>query len=254
MESPAGQGISDELRAAVGMLESAPRDGWTRPTRCPPWDVRQLAAHLAIPAKALTNGLRALRAELTQSAGGEPLPDDVQPSEIIATIRQRTDEVKAALDALTAQELNAILPPPAGETLQLPAASLLQLALVEIGVHCSDLAAALDRDDVLSQPVISAVAETVPTWLMFSSGDAPRPDAAISYALHGQQIRAEFAFSPETGWRLAERSEAASCRIAGTDSDLALFMLGRKPADGPRLVIEGDQQAALLFKTFLPGP
>jgi uncharacterized protein (TIGR03083 family) len=252
LSAPAA-GIADELQGVVTMVAAIPEASWDLPTRCVPWNVRELVAHIAIPAKALANGLDALRRHLPHSAGGEPLPDDLGPAKIVLALQDRLHEVRAALARLNAEELGAILPPPAREGLRLPTATLLVLALVEIGVHRSDLSAALGQSDDLAPEVVAAVGEVVPAWLVFAASSAPRPDDVLTYALVGETVQVGFAYSAQ-GWSTGDVDPRATCCIIGHDSDLALFMLGRRRPDVASLAIVGDPATAEAFKKYLPGP
>lgn len=245
--------ILRQLRSVVTLLEPLPERAWHAPTRCMPWDVRQLAAHIALPAAALANGIAALRSSTERSRGGEPLADDVAPGEILQALHERTARLEHELAQLSSDELDRPLPPPADGDLLLPARTLLQLALVEIGVHRSDLESALGVAGPLDDDVIHAVAAVVPAWLIFGAADASRPVTPMSYALSGRKLDVGFVFDPQDGWRL-DATPGPTCRIEADDSAVALFLLGRTTLADGDVLVRGDPDAATKFKTYLPGP
>ena len=237
------QAIVRNLEAVIDALDQADTAAWHRPTRCEPWDVTDLTAHIAIPAAALANGLEALRNDQPRSKGGEPLDPTPAPDTVLAELRTRLDRLRLALEAVTDDEFAAALPPPTDDDLPLPTSTVLQLALVEIGVHRSDLDHALGRDDALDDDVISAVNEVVPMWLLFGAAGAPRPPHAVTYRVAGERIDVVFAYREETGWSFTPDDEARTHAVEGDDSDLALYLLGRKPHPD-----DND------LKRYLPGP
>lgn len=250
---PTAAAILRQLTAVVASLERVAEHSWRKPTRCRPWDVRRLAAHLAIPAASLTNGLAALRSGSDRSRGDAPLPDDVNSGEVLQTLQERTARLEDQLSRLTPDELDRPLPPQADGDLVLPARTVLQLVLVEIGVHRSDMDAALGDSGSLDDDVIEAVAAVVPAWLILGAADSPRPTTELSYRLSGDRLDIGFRFEPRRGWRL-ELTSRPTCRIGGDDSTVALFLMGRAaPTDG-QLAVAGDADAARRFKSFLPGP
>lgn len=247
-----GAALLRQLDAVNDLLHDVPRDRWASPTRCVPWNIAQLAAHLALPAAALANGLLALRSGAPTSLGGQPLPQDAAPHEILQALESRRVTLAEQLAQLEARELSMPLPPPPDSPLSLPTETLMRLALVELGVHRSDLEAALDLDTTLDADVVDAVGEVVPTWLIFSAGDAARPQNGLSYRLVGQRLDVTLSFSPGEGWRVGPGEQ--ECRIEGADTVVALFLLGRITGHSTALRVVGDDHTAGRFKEFLPGP
>lgn len=241
-----------QLDAVTLALRGAAAGAPAKPTRCEPWDVRELAAHLALPATALTNGLVAHRAGQDASVGGEPIPSDATFDEVVAQLVARRAALAEELRLLDPVELARLLPPPADGGLSLPTETLMKLALVELGVHRNDLEAALDLAADLDDDVIDAIAEVVPAWLIFGAEGARRPDREVAFRFAGDRIDIGFSFKPTYGWRLGLGSE--DCRITGSDTAVALFLVGRITAHSSSLRIIGDDGLADDFKTFLPGP
>lgn len=242
------------LRQLDAVIEDCSRlddDGWRNPTRCPPWDVRRLAAHIAIPAQALTSGLSALRQGSANSIGGQPLADDTPADAVLQALRKRRRDLAAALETLTTDEMDAPLPPPEGGGLSLPTRALLQLALVEVGIHRSDLAGALGKSDTLDNDVVEAVAAVVPMWLIFGAAD-DTPQQAVRYDFVGDSVRLGFTFLPGTGWGF-DGDAPARCEAVAPDSAIALFLMGR--GDLPEsATVSGDAALIGSFKRWLPGP
>lgn len=74
-----------------------------------------------------------------------------------------------------------------------------------------------------------------------------------SYRLRGDQVRPTFVYSADSGWRTDSTDAPAGCVIDGQDSELALFMLGRRPA-GSSTLTASDSALLAEFKRYLPGP
>jgi hypothetical protein len=79
------------------------------------------------------------------------------------------------------------------------------------------------------------------------------PVAPISYALSGSELTVSLSYR-DGGWQPANGETTPRCVIAGEDSALVLFGLGRIPADHPSLRISGDEVLARTFKRYFPGP
>lgn len=250
---PASDAILRQLDAVAAVLGEASPQDWRRPTRCAAWTVRELAAHLTLPASALANGVRALRASAARSSGGEPLPQEATPRGVLEALRARTAQLRSVLSSVSPTELDMLLPPPVNSDLSLPMRTLMHLALVEIGVHRSDLEAALDMSGELDADVIDAVGVVVPMWLIVGASEATRPAGDLSYHFAGERLSVGFAHRAAAGWRL-EEVPAPNCRLRGPDSDLALYLMGRTRLVPGSVSVEGDAVAAGAFKDHLPGP
>jgi uncharacterized protein (TIGR03083 family) len=245
--------IIDQLDGVLDALESLDARDWNRPTRCPGWDVRQLASHVAVSPRALARGLEALRQGREVSVSVEPLAADLPAAHVLTALRERRRDAAAALAGLTPGQLQATLPMAKGAGFGLPTATMLQLALVEIGIHRSDLDAALGRDDRLDAQLLAAVVEVVPTWLIFAAATAPRPASSLTYHLAGDQVAIAFAYDSSGTWGLTDMALFADCAVRGQDPDLALFMLGRRSVDD-NSIQSSDRDLLRRFKTYLPGP
>ena len=240
--------LVEEVDAVIALLEGAPVDAWDLPTRCPPWAVRDLVAHLAIAPAVLANACAAWATEQS-TADPEAVDPTLSPGAILQTVRERRDRLADEVAMLTEADLDSPFPADPVRGLVLPGRAVLRLALVEIGIHRSDLAAAVGGYPSLSSAVIEAAAEVVPTWLIFGSEAAKRPKALVSYELTGQT--AKFSFTYEHGWTLEETPQPAAS-LAGSDSDVILFLFGRI---GPNaLTASGDLGLAARLKDYLPGP
>src|SRR5438094_191102 len=56
------------------------------------------------------------------------------------------------------------------------------------------------------------------------------------------------------GWEQGSDDAVPTTEIAGDNSSLALFGLGRIPADHASITVTGDPAAARSFKSYFPGP
>lgn len=186
------------------------------------------------------------------SVGVEPLAADLAGANVLTTLRERRQRAAAALAGRTPEQLHAILPMPEGAGLGLPTATMLRLALVEMGIHRSDPDAALERDDRPDADLLAAVVAVAPAWLIFVAATAPCPASSLTYHLAGDSLAIGFAYESGGTWQLTDTAGCADCTVRGQDPDLALFMLGRRSADDGS-VQSSDSDLLCRFKTYLPG-
>ena len=251
----------DAVRAAVArewgrfgeLFASGAASSGSQPTRLGEWTVRDLAAHavwgMSMEADALrrrgsTTGARA--------AGREPDPG-AGPDVIAAELAAARDELVGELARMTDEDLSALAPLSYGDV---PIALFSQILVMEAGVHTSDLAAATGADDALEADVVAATETVLRVFLPVIAASAPEaPEAGVTVALRGPTVALSFQHL-DGQWQAPEAAAAPqpSLTIAGDDSTLLLFALGRVGADDPRLSSTGDTAMAGRFKSWLPGP
>lgn len=229
-------------------------DGWTAPTRLRGWSVRDLAVHsvwgVSMEADALhrwrtSAGGRADGRRVDASANGEGVVNELD-----AAVRALVSELEAAA-AEGGPEAPA--PLPYGDV---PVPMFLDILVMEAGVHASDLADALGFDDGLPDDVVAASAAFLNTFLpLLASRATEPPPGPTTLALQGTTVRLAFHYDGEA-WRPADDAATgpAAATVAGDDSTVLLYALGRVPVDDPGLTVTGDPAAASLFKSWVPGP
>lgn len=233
-------------------LDGLDEDDWRTPTRLEGWTVRDLAQHLVWGQQLQSEGWR----RLGQASATPHVPEEVtteDPGSIITELRAGNDSFLQRLDNLTEADLAGPCPMPYGV---LPAGVVLQVAVMEAGVHRSDLEAALGgAGTTLEEDTLDAIFTLLPGTL------AQMAMAADELPAPGVALRLEVTDGPafglrrgEDGWAAAEEVNDASYSIRGAGSTIALFALGRIPLEDPSLAVEGDLDLASRFKQHFPGP
>lgn len=139
----------DALRTANAGFERrlrlVHRDDWERPTPCEEWDVRALVNHVVGANRRyvlLLKGASAMEVDATR--GADHLGDDPLAS-CLATAAELTDAFRE--EGALARTVHH----PAGYR---TGAELLGIRVLDVAVHCWDLARAIDADDTLDADVV----------------------------------------------------------------------------------------------------
>ena len=237
--SEAARLLEREWGATVARLPHLSPD---RPTRLEGWTVSDLAAHLVWGAGLEADGLRRARLGISEPAqGGEPSPH----------YREQAGRLRAVVEQLLAElgqagDDGAAVPMPYGP---IDPGVARAIFVMEAAVHGSDVAHAAGEDDRLEADVIAPTAMIAAAFLPITAAGAEAPPPGTSYVLEGDTVR--LGFRHDGGGWLAEAPEHPAVSIAGPDSDILLFALGRRGLDG--LTVRGDGDAAAAFKEHLPG-
>lgn len=251
----------DHVRAAVTrewdsfrqLLPSVDGQHWAAPTRLGEWTVHDLAAHAVWGISMEADALRR-RGTTTGERAGASGPDPASGPDVVrAQLDAARDELVGELAGLTEGDLDVLVPLPYGDV---PIAMFSQILVMEAGVHTNDLAAAVGRDEGLRADVVASTEGVLRVFLPVLAASAPEaPEAEVTVALRGPSVALSFRHrdgqwaAPEP----ADRSEAA-LTVAGDDSSVLLFALGRIGPDDRRLTLSGDTTLAGRFKSWLPGP
>ena len=147
----------DALRTANAGFERrlrlVRRDDWERPTPCEEWDVRALVNHV-VGANGryvlLLKGASAMEVDATR--GADHLGDDPLAS-CLATAAELTDAFRE--EGALARTVHH----PAGYR---TGAELLGMRVLDVAVHCWDLARAIDADETLDADVVEFVLAVAP--------------------------------------------------------------------------------------------
>jgi uncharacterized protein (TIGR03083 family) len=237
--------IRREVAASLALLDELDAAAWTRPTRCAGWTVADLVAHLAWGQRLEAAGFAGGAAGQTEPVELAAIPLDEPP-----VLRSSFAEGHAALDAeltaLTDADLERLCPMPFGLA---PAALLLQIVAMEVGVHGSDLADAVDRPGALADDVVDATATVLAVFL---PALATGPDEGADYRFAGDGVDVRFRHDG-TSWSTAPADSAAAVTFRGSGSDLCLYLLGRGSVEERRLQVDGDLSAAARFRGIVPG-
>ena len=246
----ARQAILRELDAAVGRLEAVAPQDWDRPTRCEGWTVRHVAKHLnggpAIMSEAFTRMNQGV-----SEAGGMPgiqLGDD--PGEIIGALRSSRARLADVLGTLTPDGIQAPCPLPFGT---FPGFVALHILTMEMGVHHSDIQAALGEELPLPADITDATILLSSNFHAIAEPPTEQPEDGIAYRITSPS--ASIALVRRDGsWEAGEDPSARTCEIGGDDSAVALFVMGRIPADHAWLTVGSEPELAGKFKAYFPGP
>ncbi|MFC5063501.1 maleylpyruvate isomerase family mycothiol-dependent enzyme [Actinomycetospora atypica] len=228
--------------SALDHLEGLPDEAWAGPTRCTGWTVLDLARHAAWGTSMEADALRRSRTREPGSGEGIEPADDV-----LAALRGSVADLVGELER--ADELGAAVEIPFGAV---PTPFALQVFTMEAGFHADDVAAALGHDEPLGHDVVRATAAVLPPVFPVLAGAAaaePPADGTV-IGLAGTSFDLRFGFL-DGAWQAAP-DEPLTATIAGSDTAVLRFALGRAGLDG--LAVTGDADLAAGFKTWFMGP
>jgi uncharacterized protein (TIGR03083 family) len=260
--------IRDVSDALVGDLLTMSPAGWNGPTNCPPWRVRDIAAHVVSSGEGFIASIR------------RGLAGSVEPSISAEERHRRQTELEAADSTTVAAALNAVTADFIGlydglEEVQLSAICYHRRGnrsvswyaahrLAEVAFHSWDLRFSQGRSPKLDEEVAALL---LPTLL---ESNAPRTYAAGSTPQRGNGERYLLAVvdDPQARWLVtinAEKLEAtrggataADLTITGSAADLALLVYGRSDlralAESGAVRMAGDMALAERFAQIFPRP
>jgi uncharacterized protein (TIGR03083 family) len=252
----AAQATERDLTAIIGRLDGLGDADWNAPVRCRGWQVTDLATHLAGACRGQAEGLRRAAAGVTDLAGLAP-PSERDSRSLVAALKDGRDGLLSALHELPPSALDGAVPLPFG---LVPAAVALQIVPLEYGFHRNDLEWALGDPVALSPDICATLLGAVPGLLpMFAAGSpvhgpGARPAERTSFRLVTPGIRFLASYAGDA-WSVGADDGRATvtCEIAGDESPVALFVMGRISADHPSITVS-DLSAARAFKHYFPGP
>jgi uncharacterized protein (TIGR03083 family) len=253
---------SDALAADLAAL--APAD-WDRPTTCPPWTVRQLAAHVIRQVDSyigsVETGLRGeagepesreLRAQIMNRIASQ------EPAGIVNEMRQTNDTFERWFGDLSPEQLAVLGPHSHGPR---SARWFVDQRLAEVAFHRRDLERSLGADADLDQETARFL---LPTLLELNVPAIVRRDKTGGDGTYAVAVRGE----PAAAWRLAFAPGAlevtkgpANDVEASFEADpaaLALLLYARTSwqdleAAG-RLSASGSRESAERFGSLFKGP
>jgi uncharacterized protein (TIGR03083 family) len=214
---------------------------WSRKTRCKGWNVTALVAHMITCVQTADVVARAARERRAAK-----LPRDFKGDRYAATraFNAAADDLVVALDRMAsddvAREVNID-----GEGILTPA-HVLEVLVMELGVHGLDLAAAVGEERHLAPDAIAATARLLPEFL----DPAATPPARSAYVLRSSAFEVQF------GWDGTEWTSGAgpdACVIEGAPESVLLYALGRTSFEASDLETNRPSEARA-FKRYLAGP
>jgi uncharacterized protein (TIGR03083 family) len=230
----------------VNRLRALDAAGWDRPTRLAGWSVRDLVAHTVWGTSMEADALRRWRTGEADPAEGRTVDATTVPAELLAEITSSTGELGAELARVAGGDPGRPVPMPYGE---MPVALVVQIFVMEAGVHASDLAAALGEEARLEPDVVAATVPVLGAFLpVFASTAEEKPADGTVVALDAPSVALRLRFSDGV-WSVDGGDSPAEV-ISGDDSTLTLFALGRVPASA----VHGPAPARDAFKAWFPGP
>jgi uncharacterized protein (TIGR03083 family) len=253
------QELSDSL--ASDLLTLTP-EVWEGPTNCPPWRVRDLAAHVVVSGAGFVDNVRrglAGSAEPAPSTQRHEL-EAATPSTLATALRATTGEFIGLYQGLGEAELETICFHRRGNrSVRWYAAH----RLAEVAFHYWDLQLSTGRQPTLRDDVAALL---LPTLL---ESNMPRTYAAGLSRERGQGERYLLAVAddPTARWLMtiapdkleAVRGDGApDLTITGAASTLALLAYGRldlpSGIDSGALLVDGDRALVDRFALIVPRP
>ena len=239
----------DEIRSVIARdsawimqrLRGLDAQAWASPTRCPPWDVGVLTAHLV-------TGQQQAAAILSAALGGTVAttpPEFVRdPATTLRAFSQAASNVSLALERVTRELLDrdVIL----DNVAAVQVGHVVEMTAIELAIHGLDLAAALGDDRHLDDEEMRVIARALPEIL--EPGIPPRPKT--SYLLRSEVFEVALTWRKEA-WR--RELGAKACRIEGDPEELLLFATGRTQFAESNLSTNSPDRAGA-FKRHLAGP
>jgi uncharacterized protein (TIGR03083 family) len=239
--------IRREVASSLALLDGLDAAARARPTRCAGWTVADLVAHLSWGQRLEAAGFAGGASGQTEPVELAAIPLD-EPPVLRASFADGHAALDAELTALTDADLGRLCPMPFGLA---PAALLLQIVTMEVGVHGSDLADAVDQPATLAPDVVDATAMVLGVFL---PALATGPEAGADYRFVGDGVDVRFRHDG-TAWSTAapDGDGDPAVTFTGSGSDLCLFLLGRGSIEERRLEVDGDLSAAARFRQLVPG-
>ena len=214
---------------------------WSRRTRCVPWSVGTLAAHL-VDGAGLAN--RVFLAVL--NGVGARTPPTFRGDQD-STVAALCDARNALLDTVIRLTPNLLEREVSLDSVAAVSVSYLADTIAtEFAVHALDVAHALSETRHLSADDIQLVAHALPDLL--DVGVAPRRET--SYLLRSLSFELALTWHGDN-WRCDLTADP--CTIDGEPEAVLLYALGRNSFDASRLSTNRPEQARA-FKSYLPGP
>ena len=236
-----GATIAQNGRWLARRLADCDAAAWSTPTRCAPWTVGDIAAHLVDGAVVAH---RILLAALEGTAARTPPDFRGDPASTVTAFRKAMNDLVDVMTLVGPDllEREVVLDRVSAVTVR----HLIDAIATEFAIHGLDLADALGETRHLTPSDIRLVASALPDLL--ANGVTPRPDT--TYLL--RSLVFEIGFTWYDGeWHSEVGPDP--CTVDGEPEAVMLYALGRLPCEPPRLSTN-HRERARAFKRYLPGP
>lgn len=252
---------SDAFAATLSELEPA---DWDRPTSCPTWTVRQLAAHVIRQVDSYIGSIeQGLRGEFGEPESREARTQRMneiaaqEPARILADWRDTVDRFEAWFGGLGDEQLRVQGPHSHGPR---SASWFVEMRLAEVAFHRFDLDRSLGRPADLDRETARFLLPMLVELNMPSVVRRDRTGGEGRYALemHGEAGAAWLlTFSPGA-LTVTRDVTTAEASFEADPAALALLVYGRArwpdlERDG-RLAVRGSREAAARFHDLFRGP
>jgi uncharacterized protein (TIGR03083 family) len=245
------EAIVREWDKFITRLQSAPDIGWDTAVRCEGWGIADLVAHVAWGISMEADALSRMREGISDPATGVVQDPGAKREALLEVVTSARDQLYNQLEQLTLDDMSKTAPMPYGPT---PVPFVLQVFVMEAGVHSNDLAAAMGQPEELAEDVIAATAIVLGGSLpLLAQASKEVPSSGITYRLTGNNVSMDLA-NLDGGWMVGPIETEPDCQISASDSDLILFAMGRITSEHTGLTITGDRDMAASFKAYFPGP
>ncbi len=234
-----------EVRKIHHLLSKASDRDLGGPSACSGWSVLDVGRHVEITPHSVAANIDA-HASGEQPRTIERLSSQAVRAEVLASLLDGAEALDVALAVLGDDDLDGLLPGPAGP---MPGRAALDLALTELTLHRCDIELGLGSAPHIDAAVAERLLDIVQAWLLLTAPADPIPDAPTCVELRGNQRSWFFSFD---GSRWTDE-ECATEDVVDTENaaELVLAMAGRQ-----RMMHPQPSTAAALsrLKSFLPGP
>jgi uncharacterized protein (TIGR03083 family) len=214
---------------------------WSRRTRCPAWNVLELAAHL-VTAQRLAGAVLTGAIE----GRGAKTPGDFRgdPSTTVGAFARAAERVEAALAQLPpdALEREVVIDDVEAVTVR----HLVEVLALELTVHALDLAEALGETRHLTEEEMRVVVSALPDVL----DPSPARPETTAFVLRSVAFELPFTWRNSAWW---PEPGSDPCSIEGEPEAVLLFALGRASFNKSNLTTNRPKDART-FKRHLRGP
>jgi uncharacterized protein (TIGR03083 family) len=241
--------IHRDIAASRAQLNELTVADWRSPTSLPGWTINDLARHFAWGQELQTEAWRRARTRVREPKAPAAM-NGAGRRDILDALDAAHQSFMSELATLTPADLHRPCPVPNGP---LPSWLVMQMAVMEAGIHRYDLERSVDLSPTLPPDVIAAAVEAVTATLPgLANASQDQPPIGTSVRLRGERL--DLALQREAAfWAIAAPSHP-TCTISGGDSSVLLYALGRIGANSPELIIDGEAEVAFRFKRYFPGP
>ena len=253
------QAVIRDLDATIVRLHGLEPEDWERQTPNEAWQVRHLAAHLvettASANKALETYVQGGEAPAVPISESGDVTASSRHAEIISALTLQRNALFHTLSRLQAADLDGRASQAGSGSTALAGHMALSRIVMEFGLHRFDLEWSLGEHyaGLPTETVVAIDAFYGSQLALIGEGASMHPPEPAGFHVAGALIDRSVTWDGDR-WVEGIPAPVPVVRISGDDSALALFLCGRIDADDSRLEIEGDQELANRFKSFVPGP